>query len=646
MKFLITLSLAFLGFNSIGQVCNIFVDPLTATICPGDSVFIQGLASITGVQSFDFNNSSLPSGWAITGGATFTSPCGQSPDNTPYYWASTSGSTPSITTASYDVSCGGFIEFEMVYSVQSGGIPCEGPDEADEGVSLQYSTDGGVTWIDIVYYSPGGYELPTNPNTSNVVATTAGTAYTSWNQFSVPVPLGAMTPGTMFRWVQEQSSSSSNDNWGIDNVFINAGPCNSATINWSNGYIDTTSFYAVPVTDTFYVAYVYDTLGNFQCQSDSIFITLNQASLTYDLIDSVFAYCPTDEILVEIQNQANAVGPYSYNWSNGSDSSSALLGTNGEKKDTIVYYVDITDGCGFVYQDSVVMIVNQTLEIQQTFSIPASACLPNGAVSAIVVGDSTIGTNQPFYNWSGPGQPGTISWDGTATNQILPSGWYYFEVTDDFCTEYDSAFVDMTNSPVANLSGSPLSGCGPLNVTFTNTSENSNNYTWNIAGNEFTTTDLSPQTGTFNTSDVVMLIAADDSNGCADTTYVTVTVEPCGCMDPNALNYNPLATIDNGDCQYATPTVVVPNVFTPNGDNANNLFELTTSGATKIELTILNRWGNVMYQNEGPNPVWDGKTPSGADAEEGTYFYKYKVYGVTEGEPPLEGHGFLQLIRD
>lgn len=646
MKFLITLSLAFLGFNSIGQVCNIFVDPLTATICPGDSVFIQGLASITGVQSFDFNNSSLPSGWAITGGATFTSPCGQSPDNTPYYWASTSGSTPSITTASYDVSCGGFIEFEMVYSVQSGGIPCEGPDEADEGVSLQYSTDGGVTWIDIVYYSPGGYELPTNPNTSNVVATTAGTAYTSWNQFSVPVPLGAMTPGTMFRWVQEQSSSSSNDNWGIDNVFINAGPCNSATINWSNGYIDTTSFYAVPVTDTFYVAYVYDTLGNFQCQSDSIFITLNQASLTYDLIDSVFAYCPTDEILVEIQNQANAVGPYSYNWSNGSDSSSALLGTNGEKKDTIVYYVDITDGCGFVYQDSVVMIVNQTLEIQQTFSIPASACLPNGAVSAIVVGDSTIGTNQPFYNWSGPGQPGTISWDGTATNQILPSGWYYFEVTDDFCTEYDSAFVDMTNSPVANLSGSPLSGCGPLNVTFTNTSENSNNYTWNIAGNEFTTTDLSPQTGTFTTSDVVMLIAADDSNGCADTTYVTVTVEPCGCMDPNALNYNPLATIDNGDCQYATPTVVVPNVFTPNGDNANNLFELTTSGATKIELTILNRWGNVMYQNEGPNPVWDGKTPSGADAEEGTYFYKYKVYGVTEGEPPLEGHGFLQLIRD
>jgi len=645
-KIVALLSILISGVSvSNAQVCNISVAPTDTIICPGDSVFITALASITSTgQSFNFDFGTLPPGWNTSGGQNYSQPCGANPSGTNYYWASTAGTaTPLISTPAFDVSCGGYITFDMVYSIQSQASPCEGPDEADEGVELQYSTDGGATWIPIVYYSPGGYELPANPNVGGSVVTSPYiTPYTSWGTFNVPIPQAATTTGTMFQWIQQYSSGSSYDNWGLDNISVNAGPCNSAVVNWSNGYMDTNSFYAVPSSDTVFVAYVYDTLGNFQCQSDSIFITLNTASLTYNLVDSLLLKCPNDTIPVEVLNLANANGPYSFTWSTGSTTNPTDIWSEGNKHDTITYYVDIEDGCGFIYPDSVVLVVNQTLSIDTMLSFPSSACLPTGAASAFVSGQTTI-LGQPYYHWTGPGNPGTFNVDATVISNV-PSGWYYFTVSDDVCTEEDSVFIDIENPPMAVLSPSTASGCTPVSVTFTNSSQNTTHYTWNFGnGNAYNVNDQSSQSETFTSSSVVMLIAYDNSN-CADTAYAAIEVVPCGCTNPIALNYNPLATIDDGSCILPTPTVIAPNVFTPNGDHENDVYVLTTTNASNIELTIVNRWGSVMYEGSGINPAWDGKSPGGSDADEGTYFYKYKVEGYS-GET-LEGHGFLQLIRD
>src|SRR5690606_12605170 len=105
-------------------------------------------------------------------------------------------------------------------STQGGASPCEGPDLPNEGVYLQYSTNGGATWITIQYWDPlGGYD-PT---------------LTSWNQYDIPIPAGAMTPNTQFRWIQTSSSGSCCDNWGIDNVYITANTnCNNYWYNYTN----------------------------------------------------------------------------------------------------------------------------------------------------------------------------------------------------------------------------------------------------------------------------------------------------------------------------------------------------------------------------------------------------------------------------
>ncbi len=84
--------------------------------------------------------------------------------------------------------------------------------------------------------------------------------------------------------------------------------------------------------------------------------------------------------------------------------------------------------------------------------------------------------------------------------------------------------------------------------------------------------------------------------------------------------------------------VIIPNVFTPNGDNFNDQFYITTQCPDVFHFIIFNRWGKNMYESSDPNFHWNGKTAGGTDAAEGVYFYE-----CTIGKQKL--HGTLQLIR-
>ncbi len=640
------LGLTFNGFVNAQSICTITITPMDTTVCIGDSVLITSVSNLLNAgQSFNFNSASIPPGWSAAGGTSFSTPCGQNPTNTPYYWASSAGSgTPGITSAAYDVFCGGVLSFDMVYSMQGGASPCEGPDEQDEGVSLQYSVDGGVTWIDIVYYSPGGFELPTNPNTStSIVSSGQSTPYTSWSTFTVPIPTAAQTTSTAFRWIQTQSSGTCCDNWGIENIVINATgtPCGSNTVvNWDNGLNDTDSFWAVPTGDTTFQAMVYDTLGNYQCTSQIVTIGVYPDAMTYSLVDTVYSYCPTFSPTVGVTAIGNSTGPYTYNWSTPSTTNPTVLPSTGLEHDTITYYVTIHDGCNYVRQDSVVLIMNQLLAIDTIYSFPASACEPDGAVSGVVVGQTVTPSHGVYYSWenaAGTAGPTASVWSN------IPSGWYYLTVEDAVCQVSDSVFVDMLNPPIASFSADVQAGCNPLEVTFTNASQNSSSYYFDFGnGNTATVNDLSNQTQTYTSSSTVMLIALS-SPTCGDTAFTTISIVECGCTNPLALNFNPLAMVDDGSCILPVPTIIAPNVFTPNGDNSNDLYYLDVTNQSSITLTILNRWGNKMFEGTGINPAWNGKTEGGAPAEEGTYFYKYLVTGVDGTE--YTGHGFLQLVR-
>lgn len=70
---------------------------------------------------------------------------------------------------------------------------------------------------------------------------------------------------------------------------------------------------------------------------------------------------------------------------------------------------------------------------------------------------------------------------------------------------------------------------------------------------------------------------------------------------------------------------IIPNVFTPNGDNINDLFFPNDIKAGCYTITILNRWGNIMFQGDKEGWCWDGNSQNGKRVCEGVYFYIIEV---------------------
>lgn len=90
--------------------------------------------------------------------------------------------------------------------------------------------------------------------------------------------------------------------------------------------------------------------------------------------------------------------------------------------------------------------------------------------------------------------------------------------------------------------------------------------------------------------------------------------------------------------------VEVPNIFTPNGDQVNDYFSLTSySGIQALEINIVNRWGNPIRFFDTPDFQWDGKDTAGNEMAAGVYFYELKVV-LGSGEE-LEKQGFVEIMR-
>ena len=81
-------------------------------------------------------------------------------------------------------------------------------------------------------------------------------------------------------------------------------------------------------------------------------------------------------------------------------------------------------------------------------------------------------------------------------------------------------------------------------------------------------------------------------------------------------------------CLDECSNYVLPNVFSPNGDGVNDLYQpLRTSYVEKVDMKIFNRWGLQVFETEDPDINWDGKI-SGSDklVSPGVYYYICDVY--------------------
>jgi gliding motility-associated-like protein len=85
--------------------------------------------------------------------------------------------------------------------------------------------------------------------------------------------------------------------------------------------------------------------------------------------------------------------------------------------------------------------------------------------------------------------------------------------------------------------------------------------------------------------------------------------------------------------------VKIPNIFTPNGDQKNEAFEVLVTGApeSKVEITVYNRFGNRVYYQKDYKNTWTGQ-----GLADSTYFY---LVQVKAGDQVNSYKGWVELVR-
>ncbi|MDZ4838460.1 MAG: PKD domain-containing protein [Bacteroidota bacterium] len=87
------------------------------------------------------------------------------------------------------------------------------------------------------------------------------------------------------------------------------------------------------------------------------------------------------------------------------------------------------------------------------------------------------------------------------------------------------------------------------------------------------------------------------------------------------------------------------NVFTPNGDNINDVFDPRIKGALSYELQIFNRWGERVFFTENKDEDWNGTNKNtGGDCADGVYYYVWN-FKLVGNNSTLTKSGTVTLIR-
>lgn len=173
--------------------------------------------------------------------------------------------------------------------------------------------------------------------------------------------------------------------------------------------------------------------------------------------------------------------------------------------------------------------------------------------------------------------PATYRWStGATTSTITPTrtGMYSVSVALGTCRAADTVRVTVLPAPVFSLKGEvPLCAADRDTVTLDAGGLPGYTYRWNPGG------------------ETTRRIQIDRLG-----TYRVRVSTPEGCTEER-----PVEVFDECD-----PRIVVPDIFTPNGDGVNDRLDVFTAHISEYQLTIFNRWGEMVFRTNDPTEKWDG----------------------------------------
>lgn len=355
---------------------------------------------------------------------------------------------------------------------------------------------------------------------------------------------------------------------------------------------------------------------------DSILVTVNpplSGTLTPDQ-----DICPGYPASLLVTGSGGNGGPYTYTWVDGAGNPVGSTDTySANPATTTTYTAIVTDGCESTpFPQQVTITVLPEPDVQFSAN-QTEACAPGTFVLTNDTDPNMVGN----WYWN-------LSNDSSYTNVnplsvTLPEvGGYDVQLiveSPDGCIDSLTYvnFLNVMPIPQADFSyNSPIYMFTP-EAQLNNASVDAVSYQWIISqGNPGTSTATNPivmfpdgETGDYE----VMLIATSDI-GCVDTIVKVVTVEPEVIM-------------------YA------PNTFTPDGDEYNNSWRVFVEGIDlySVELTMYNRWGEVIWQSNDIEIPWDG-TYNGQPVPNGIYTWSFTARNKQD-DAKFTRTGYVQVMR-
>jgi gliding motility-associated-like protein len=364
---------------------------------------------------------------------------------------------------------------------------------------------------------------------------------------------------------------------------------------------------------------------------DSFQITINPSFL----IIQTAQICQGDSILLGGVFQTNS-GVYtdSFTTTNGCDS---VITTTLTVNPTIVTPVNaaICQGDSILLGGTFQTVAGTYYDSLTTSlgcdSVLATTLVVNPLSSIIIDPVFPVCLGAPIILTATGSGSGTITWYSDAAGTIIIDtgstiivnstalGTFTFYANEvGTCSSGINSVTVLVGGVQAIINASPTTGPAPLNVTFGNGSTTGAgiSYSWNFGDGAIDTVFQPSHTYGNLGSYTVTLIVTDGV--CSDT--VTVVIEVFG-----------------------ESSILIPNVFTPNGDGSNDFFSVFGENLIEVKGEIFNRWGQKMFAWDNVNGKWDGRTLSGNEVPDGTYFYVIEAKGV-DGKEYFE-KGTLSLIR-
>ncbi len=279
-------------------------------------------------------------------------------------------------------------------------------------------------------------------------------------------------------------------------------------------------------------------------------------------------------------------------WSSG-NTSVAIIGSSSGNVSTLTVGVtvitySVTNAYGCTNDTSLTLTVT-TPSFSLSESINAIRCFGSndGSISVDVVN----ATGSYLYTWSTGDSAGFID--------HLVSGAYTVSVKEisTQCILTDSFYLQDPDSMLLAPSVSNdvcRSGIGSIKIAVTH-GVPPYQYVWSGSAGTNELKGLHADTYT---------VVITDSNSCVAS--ISVAVEDDTCND-----------------------IVIPDVITPNGDGINDVWVIDQLKYYPLNTVhLFNKWGDLLYEQQGYKNDWNGVGKNGAVLPDGTYFYLVKLNTV------------------